>query len=335
MTTLANLHAALSHDRSFRKTHPFAADMAAVQNDIFARSLTDLQRFKRVSKWLEINQPCLFGRLAAKADRLAFCVLTEDDIGAGDRSVRDKIQTARRQWKRDAFRGLKSGFVICAQTPALVGAEPNAALQAFAIRLAELYLSTEIQPDVVHHDYVWHKATEDEALMWKVGVNLFASAGDGRWWHDHRVPGGIALSMNSVGHMARSSADWNAELEEGTGGKATPDSLGGALRLALQTISKAALACSGAATFLRNRATDDGCPHADTFWPLAICGKDRRTYSGWYHTDHTIPSSYFRPDTRRPTAIQHPFDLDFSYLWDSSDENPDHVTMGLGERVPR
>jgi hypothetical protein len=335
MPTLATLHAALRPDRAFRKTTAFASDLAEVQNELFIRGPSDLQRFKRVSKWLETSQPCLFGRLAAKADRLAFCIIAEDDIAAGDRVVRDKIQVARRQWKRDAYRGIKSGFVICAQTPALLAAEPNAALQAFAAHLTGLYLGADISPDVVYHDYVWHKETEEEALMWKVGVNFFGSAGDGRWWHDHRVPGGIALSMNSVGHMVRSSADWNAALEVGAGGKVAPDSLGAALRLAVQTISKAAPACSGPATFLHERKADDGCPHADDHWPASVRGKDRRNYSGWYHTDHTIPSSYFQPGVTRPAAITDPHGLDFSYLWDSSDENPDHTTMGLGETVPR
>jgi hypothetical protein len=39
-----------------------------------------------------------------------------------------------------------------------------------------------------------------------VGVNFFGAQGDGRWWHDHRIPAGIAFSMNSVGHMAKSGA---------------------------------------------------------------------------------------------------------------------------------
>jgi hypothetical protein len=38
-------------------------------------------------------------------------------------------------------------------------------------------------------------------------VDFFACAGDGRWWHDHRFPGGIAYTANSTGHMMR-FRDW-------------------------------------------------------------------------------------------------------------------------------
>ena len=38
---------------------------------------------------------------------------------------------------------------------------------------------------------------------WLAGVNYFCAQGDRRWWHDHRIPGGMALSVNSVGHLAK------------------------------------------------------------------------------------------------------------------------------------
>ena len=36
------------------------------------------------------------------------------------------------------------------------------------------------------------------------GVNVFAAAADGRRWQDHRIPGGLGFSVNSVGHLVKS-----------------------------------------------------------------------------------------------------------------------------------
>ncbi len=329
MATLAKLHGQLKAD-PIRKKRPFSADLAEVQDQLCAQGLSDLDRFEILRPWLELNQPCLFGRLSAKQDRLGFCILTFDDIMDGDAHVRDKIQKARLQWKRDAYRAKKSGFIIAAITPELISAEPNEKLMAFALQLTKLYLNEEPSPDRVHLDWVTLKENADTAIKWRVGANFFASAGDGRWWHDHRIPGGVALSMNSVGHMTKSSSALAAQV----GGKKTPDDLAEALRLAMQTISKAAPACSGRATELLPRDPTDDCPHPDDKWPPGIRNKHRRTYQGWYHTDFTIPSDYFRGDITRPAKISTPFDLDFSYLWNDSIENPDFQTMGVGEEVP-
>jgi len=306
-----------------------------VQNRIHAHELSDAERFQLLKDWLKANQPCLFGRVASKHDRLSGCVLVGDDLNDGDEAVRDKIQRARLQWRRDGFRGLKSGFVITALTPTLTTAAPDATMCKFAAQLCQLYLNTEVHLDTVHHDTISVKEDDEHALVWKVGVNFFASAGDGRWWHDHRVPGGIALSMNSVGHMTKSTKEWVTEFSTATKvAKSTPDTLSEALRLAVQTIHTAHEACSGKATNLRARTMDDGCPHADLTWPQAIKDKNRRTYDGWYHTDFTIPTLYFRPDQFRPADAAKQ-DLDFSYLWDDSVDDPDHQTMAKGERVPR
>jgi len=330
--SLSSLHARLASDRLRTKLR-FSDDLNEVHAKLFAAGLSDHDRFEILRSWIATNQPCLFGRLAAKLDRLGFCILTAEDIERGDRHVREKIQVARRQWKRDALRGKKSGFVISVQTIDLVSAVPDKTMLDFAIHLTKLYLNAEIEPDTVYLDQVMHRHTEDEALAWRVGANFFASAGDGRWWHDHRFPGGIALSMNSVGHMVHASANWPMD---GAGKNAPkPKTLGEALRLAMQTISLAKDACSGVATWLLERKEGDACPHADDTWPSGIKGKERRNYEGWYHTDHTIPSPYFALDIERPAAVTDPHNLDFSYLWDDSDDNPDHQTMGLGERLPR
>ena len=56
-------------------------------------------------------------------------------------------------------------------------------------------------------------------------------------------------------------------------------------------------------------------------------------YAGYYHTDVTIPTEYFRPDVERPDTIKQ-MDLDFTYLFNDDDvDNSAFVTMGIGRRV--
>src|SRR5205823_13856784 len=83
-------------------------------------------------------------------------------------------------------------------------------LRALALKLCELYLERTVLDEILHDGPILVINRDGEATerrSWKVGVNYFSAQGDGRWWHDHRIPGGMAFSMNSVGHMARSMAE--------------------------------------------------------------------------------------------------------------------------------
>jgi hypothetical protein len=66
--------------------------------------------------------------------------------------------------------------------------------------------------------------------------------------------------------------------------------------------------------------------------PTNLKGKDFCEYVGYYHTDITIPSEYFRPDVQRPPTQTGRL-LDFTYLFDDSVENPAFSEMGKGIRV--
>ena len=149
--------------------------------------------------------------------------------------------------------------------------------------------------------------------------------------------------MNSVGHMARNGtvrrmADPNSKTPlKPLKGKLGIDSLATALKFAMMTINGAQDTPSGKATWLRrlDRHSYDAlipkCPFAGDASPKLQL-MDYKTYSGWYHTDVTVPSDYFRPDVQRPANVVEK-DLDFTYLFDDSIENPDFETTGLGGRI--
>jgi predicted HTH domain antitoxin len=198
----------------WRAKEGFSHDIEFFNRQILNDSKTDEEISGSLREWLADNQPCLFGRMASgPLDLLSFCILRNHDLEEGDTHIRDKIKRFRLLWKREAIHGLRSGFIILAASRRIIEAEPNEAMKELAKRLCFLYLREEIEEDKIHMDRLTlalpptlEYPDESSFYEWFVGVNVFASAGDKRWWHDHRIPGGIAFSMNSVGHMARRAA---------------------------------------------------------------------------------------------------------------------------------
>jgi hypothetical protein len=285
--------------------------------------------------------------MAAKGDFLSYCILTETDLESSDQVIQDRIQEARLRWTRDGFEGKKNGFIILAVSERIATATPDTSIKELALRLASLYLLKDVIPDQVFHDEIWLEKPGRDQTTWKwfAGVNYFSAQGDKRWWQDHRIPGGLAFSVNSVGHMVKSGIlakamaalekELNAPDEGWTLSKV--DSLGKALVLAMQTISSASATVSGKATGLLPMPKDDsGKPVAQCPFPLpsGLAEKNFSEYLGHYHTDFTVPSEYFLPDVARPEGLPDHI-LDFTYLFRSGVDNPDFTTMGSGQQIRR
>lgn len=293
-----------------------------------------------LAPWLERWQPCLFGRIAAKSDALSYCFLSENDLRESDEFISQKIQSKRLEWTRQGFEGRKSGFIVLAISPLLASAVPSPAMLELARRLCFLYLQTDIFTDTIHLDQLYLQKPGSTLTTWKwlTGVNYFCAQGDGRWWHDHRIPGGMAFSVNSVGHLVKSGIVAKAMKEMDTllGGpfedypEPKVDSLGKALELAMRTIDMAANAVSGNATELLPS------PIGMTECPVKLSNKVRNKncyeYKGFYHTDYTLPSEYFLPDIVRPVHIT-PHLLDFTYLFKRGVDNPDFRLLGEGQQI--
>jgi hypothetical protein len=154
----------------------------------------------------------------------------------------------------------------------------------------------------------------------------------------------MAFSVNSVGHMAKSGklADTLSTLARELGiedmnenERQPVGSLLKALELAMMTIDRAASTNSGKATHLLPLPTDSRdlavspCPIA---LPKPLNDKDYCQYSGYYHTDETLPRTYFVADVERSEDSK-PITLDFTYLFDDSLDNPDFIRMGKGLRI--
>jgi hypothetical protein len=111
------------------------------------------------------------------------------------------------------------------------------------------------------------------------------------------------------------------------------NSLPTALEWAMRTIHNAAESPSGKATELlpldSSSSTSIGCP---VNLPTFLQDRNHCTYRGWYHTDITVPSEYFRADVERPASVSS-HELDFTYLFDTDLSNPDYITTATGRRI--
>jgi hypothetical protein len=340
-TSVANLIGELKKD-AWRDEVAFSPEIREA-NDRIWRASDDKEAATALGDWLQRFQPCLFGKIAAKARLLTYCILGEADLAKSDEQIASKIQDARLAWLADAFDGNKSGFVILAASPTIAAATPDKHMLAVAMRLAFLYLQEDIHTNHVHLDEIQlHKPGQTEVIWrWHVGVNYFSAQGDGRWWRDHRIPGGMGFSMNSVGHMVKAArlAAGMKQLEElleapheDWDGTKAVDSLAKALVLAMRTIDKAAETPWGPATQLLSLSADESLPKCPFELPPDLANKNCCEYRGYYHTDFTIPAEYFAQAVERPGA-QQSYPLDFTYLFHRHLDNPSHETMGRGRRV--
>ena len=136
-----------------------------------------------------------------------------------------------------------------------------------------------------------------EFVKFRVILDYFASPGDKRWWHDHRFPGGVGFTLNSLGHMERTKERYVKLANPGEWG---------CQACATLTISNANDHPKfGKATHLIE--LDEGktekphqCPFAkpEITSRLKLKGKDWTTYSGTHHTDHSIRASFLMMSVR-------------------------------------
>jgi hypothetical protein len=322
----------------------FSQEIESSNQLLFDPHTTEAEAANIVNNWLQKNQPCLFGRIAAKLGMISYCILTEADLTRTDQFIADKIQTARTQWTADGFDGKKSAFVVLAISQRIALARPDKIVKEIAQRLGSLYLQRNIKPNKIYLDEIFLEKPGRlrTAWMWPTGVNYFSAQGDKRWWHDHRIPGGMGFSVNSVGHMVKSGILANSmkELERLLGAPeegwvpSKVDSLDKALEFAMRTIGLASDTISGKATELLPRGHERGgkikeCP---VDLPSFLATKNFCEYRGYYHTDYTLPSEYFLPDVARPKGLKI-HKLDFTYLFDKRLDNPDFFLLGEGRRI--
>lgn len=338
MPTTVNTHLAelLLHSRlhgaadAFRSKRPFSPDMEAVHAVLFNPKYNRQAKILAYRAWLEKNQPCVFGKTAATNKNVYICLLEDHEIsrmGRGDPDVMDTLQDHRQAWKRLALEGRVSSFVILLTSRHLITREPNAALKEICRRLLELYMQISVPDDTFHteREYVFLRRPDNTVLKFATLPNIFCAQGDGRWWHDHRTPGGIMITSNALGHFMYARTK-KPTLDQGI--------CASALEQAMRTIANARKDPSGGkakyahcpATMLVPRVPSDPTPLRTTS-EFSSFSPDH--YAGYFHTDHLIPSVFFQKD-RDPKVLAHLDDLSFRYIFDPETDPEGHAELMAG-----
>jgi hypothetical protein len=318
---------------AWRRANPFSPDIEEAQAALFNPGASRADQAAVLSEWLRKYQPCLFGRMAAKT-QISYCILNEADVLKGEDRVRNLIHQSRRVWRRNGLFGNQHAFVIALISPTLARARLGAVLRDIAVRLCQIYLSDEsITTDEILLDSLpleINRPDLHEYRIWRVGVNFFGAQGDRTWWHDHRIPGGIAFSMNSVGHMTRARLEAEVPNRPALRQVDPADRLVDfALLFAMRTIHNAS---KGTFPGTRLAARDGSCKLPESVRSASLremAPFNERFYWGQYHTDITVPSEYFDPAMTRPPADER--SLDFTYLHDKTESA--YALMGVGEEL--
>ena len=227
--------------------------------------------------------------------------------------------------------------MLVVASPRVAFAAPDRHLRAFSDRILELAgwgpsIRGVRQANPVTSDFLYLRNPNNDAFYgYQFNLDYFACAGDGRWWHDHRFPGGIAFTANSTGHMI-AFREWYQQQ------------MGGcewALKQAMLTIQNAAPTREansaeppkqGRATWLRSLGADEKALVADVACPLSrvptsLEGKDWTRYEGVLHTDHAVREEFFLDRDVAPMASK-PYLMDFTYLYDERQDDFREFTGG-------
>lgn len=92
---VSDLVAGLERDSWRSDRRPFSPDMVRCHTILFDPRQTRRQKADAIASWLAESQPCLFGRMEAKQRRLAFCIITENDLERSDQAIRQQIEGNR------------------------------------------------------------------------------------------------------------------------------------------------------------------------------------------------------------------------------------------------
>lgn len=328
MTTTKELFERVSGD-PWRIKNPFRDEILQANALLHNSAATEAEMSECMMLWCKRWQPCQFGKVAASENRIHFAFLTEKAIQEwSDEEIAEKIGEEKKLWKqRAAFDPSKAAhsFVLVVASHRVAFAIPDQHLRAFSDRILEL-ASWECdrhgtrRVNTVTSDFLYLKCPKDDRFYgFQFNADFFACAGDGRWWRDHRVPGGIAFTANSTGHMIA--------FREWYQGKDNCHEW--ALKQAMLTVNNAEPTREadsdspleqGKATWLLPLREDGkplvegiACPLKEV--PSKLKDKDWTRYEGVLHTDHAVREEFFLDRKVAPNSTK-PYLMDLTYLFE-------------------
>ena len=320
---------------ALRKQKPFSEETSHVHKVVHHPFASKGEKLLALSRWLQKFQPCVFGQIAAAKGNLQYCILDDQDLlGNSDQEIARTIHEHLLKWKRRSYRPtpefstVAHGFMLAVCSERVAKAAPDDRLYDFASKFLELWncVRDEGPAGPVFSETLFLKNMKNsECRQFQFSVDFFAAQGDGRWWCDHRLPGGIAFTANSVGHMR-----WYKEWYQGAAKQEQWQ-----LRTAMNTIDHAQEGPEGRANWLES-LPENGMPVVDRLaspfgdeTPGNLQGKDWTRYRGYFHTDVAIRKEFFNEAINMPEDVRGKTYLqEFSYRYDP--QNKDFANFSHG-----
>ena len=271
----------------------FGADIDEVNRLVLDQDLSSEAKAQHLKRWVSTRfQPCILGRLGAKDHQgIAFdvCWIDRATLLKGSSHVRSVLQAARRDWKQRTKAGATHGLLVMFNAPELAFAQPGPQLLEACRKLSDLYLVeyAPVEPDVIYQEAVPLEHNDGQLALYKATVTLFYTSAHRTRAHDRRVPGGLMMTVVSVGQLANSlvTRGLSENLEQAV--KKTQD-------LALRSIGNGGLGHEGtqSSTWHNLEGPWDSatCPiaHRPRYVPENFSA---RRYSSAYHTDVLVPTA--------------------------------------------
>src|SRR4029078_7843148 len=204
MNTVNDLFTRLRGDPR-RKTHPFSDDLRQANELLHNKDAFEDEIAECLFAWCRFQQTCQFGKIAAKDRRIHFCTLTAESVARwSDEDIAAHIAADQRLWKQRAAFDPEHGahsFILVVASQDVALAAPDEHLRDFSNAILELAgwsvgRNRFARPlNEISSAYLYLRNPTDSALYgFQFNIDFFACAGHGRWWHDHRFPGGIAFT---------------------------------------------------------------------------------------------------------------------------------------------
>jgi hypothetical protein len=304
---------------NWRVENDFSPEISEAHKIIFHPFASDQAKIRVITAWLKRFQPCVFGRIAAQMNRVHFCLLNDSDFYLSDEDLQQKIQAERILWKQRCLHHERpeDGFLLWAVSPRLAYSSP-VTLLPLTLLLRSLYIPAA-EPDIKSNDLSWEtlylrRPDGKSCVRFRFSLDFFAVQGDGRWWHDHRIPGGMGFTANSVGYMIKSREWYESKSDQTIWG----------LKLAMETVDEAVQTKWGKAIYLRDLPKTGpfrggNCPFSsnETLKPRLV-GRDWSGYAGRLSTDHSIRKELFSESPSPPENLPE-WNMDLRYLYDPSE----------------
>jgi hypothetical protein len=189
----------------------FGADIDEA-HEVLLSAASREQKEAVLLRWFGRHQPCVFARVAARSDArpaLDVCWIDDADLDRGTRHVQERLQRARTEWKQRAAAGLTSSLQVMFNSERLAYAVPGPELVDALLMLTDLYLPewAPVEADTICLDGIPLRRPGGQLELFAASMTTFFTGAHLTRAHDHRVPGGVLLNVNAVGHHTRASYD--------------------------------------------------------------------------------------------------------------------------------